>query len=246
MSENNLKFSNTPDKVEDVEVIKKVDSSTKKYISDILWMRFFITAFVIILFFVALYSLSPNKKEYPVSGKDYDIKIVALSREIENQNIIIDILKTRIDKLEKSGQKFDSIEDKITDISDQSQRASRILNSVSSVNIDDKKAIEQLSATIQAIKTDISQKSIENDNNIKIVNKTINGVIVNLNDLKRVTDEDRIKIELAINGLKKVKEEVNGIQSQIDELKSMFYDPNRRAVIELRKQGITEIGTVLK
>ena len=167
------------------------------------------------------------------------VQICRMKDGYDKQMVILNMKVVDISKQIPQVQKTDFTEvDK--NIVDLSCKIKGVSDSVSMVRADLITKEQSLRDGINNAKAELEKKNQEADMAIKRVGLIVDSAIIQLNSLKKVTDEDRARVQGVIKDLELVKLQFKALQDQINDMKLMF--GNYDMVLRLQKAGIKEIG----
>lgn len=181
---------------------------------------------IAILFFVITFKItmkeSREKQQFKKDFADLKYKVDLLSTPL--------IEKTDVTKNDDNKMVFKSVNENISFLTSNIKNVSDSVNTLKAeLNV---KSTE-LQANIQNTKDELIKRSDETENAVKKVNILIDNTVVQLNSLKKVTDEDRAKIIEVVKDLQTVKSKFKELQDKINDLKLLF--PDYDFLIKIRK-----------
>jgi septation ring formation regulator EzrA len=130
------------------------------------------------------------------------------------------------------------------DVSGLSDRIKTISDAVTQLRLDLNQRATEANEKVKVTKDELIQRTTQIEISVAVVTKTIDAAINDLNNLKKVTDEDRARVNVVVSDLKIVKDQVGGMQAQIDDIKLMW--PDYKFLIKVRKFELEHQNGVVK
>jgi chromosome segregation ATPase len=181
---------------------------------------------IAILFFVVTFKVtmkeSREKRQFKKDFADLKYKVDLLSTPLTE--------KTDVTKNDDNKMVFKSVNENISFLT---ANIKNVSDSVNTLKAELNVKSTELQANIQNTKDELIKRSDETENAVKKVNILIDNTVIQLNSLKKVTDEDRAKIIEVVKDLQTVKSKFKELQDKIDDLKLLF--PDYDFLIKIRK-----------